>query len=134
MEPAQGWLAVRINTWNQKLEAHARVHAVVPGGGPALVGGRWKQTIAPASRPRGGYLVGAITLRRTFRERESSYLQIAEQQEALLTELQSVEWVSYIEPPPHADCRPEQVLKYLTRYLTGGPISDSRIVSPMIIK
>lgn len=136
-----------LHTWNQKLEAHAHVHAVVPGGGPSLVGGRWKEATAPAGRPRGGYLVDAITLRRTFREHfikglrrlfskaelklegEFSYLQIAEQQEALLTELQSVEWVSYIEPPPHADCRPEQVLKYLARYLTGGPISDSRIIS-----
>jgi len=36
-----------LHTWNQQLEAHAHVHAVVPGGGPALVGGQWKQAIAP---------------------------------------------------------------------------------------
>jgi len=35
----------------------------------------------------------------------------------------------YIEPPPHEGCPPAQVLKYLARYLTGGPISDARIVS-----
>ena len=85
------------------------MHAVVPGGGPALVGGRWKEATAPAGRPCGGYLVDAITLRQTFREHfikglrrlfskaelklegEFSYLQNAEQQEALLSELQSVE-------------------------------------------
>ena len=136
-----------LHTWNQQLEAHAHVHAVVPGGGPSLVGGQWKQAIAPDGRSSGGYLVDAITLRRAFRKHyleglrhlfdrdelklkgEFAYLQQAEAQEQLLDELESVEWVSYIEPPPRADCPPETVLKYLARYLTGGPISESRIVS-----
>ena len=34
-----------------------------------------------------------------------------------------------IEPPPFENCPPEQMAKYLARYLTGGPISDRRIVS-----
>ncbi len=46
-----------------------------------------------------------------------------------MSELETVEWVSYIEPPPHEDCRLDNVLKYLARYLTGGPISDSRIIA-----
>lgn len=133
-----------LHTWNQKLEAHAHVHAVVPGGGPALVGGHWKDATAPDGRPKGWYLVDAVTLRRTFREHfikglfakaelklegEFAHLLVAQEQEALLAELEAVEWVSYIEPPPHDGCRPELVLKYLARYLTGGPISDARIVS-----
>ncbi len=106
-----------LHTWNQQLEAHAHVHAVVPGGGPSLVGGQWKQAIAPDGRSSGGYLVDAITLRRAFRKHyleglrhlfdrdelklkgEFAYLQQAEAQEQLLDELESVEWVSYIEPP-----------------------------------
>ena len=46
-----------------------------------------------------------------------------------LQPLESVTWVAYIEPPPYENCPPEQVAKYLARYLTGGPISDRRIVS-----
>lgn len=38
-------------------------------------------------------------------------------------------WVVYIEPPPTEHARPEQVLKYLARYLTGGPISDRRLIA-----
>ena len=38
-------------------------------------------------------------------------------------------WVAYIEPPPNENCPPELVAKYLARYLTGGPISDRRLVS-----
>ena len=30
-----------LHTWNQKLDPHGHVHAVVPGGGPALDGGGW---------------------------------------------------------------------------------------------
>jgi Putative transposase/Transposase zinc-binding domain len=136
-----------LHTWNQKLEPHAHVHAVVPGGGPALVDGQWKDATAPDGRSTGWYLVDAVTLRRTFREHfikglrrlfakgelklegEFAHLLIADEQEALLAELEAVEWVSYIEPPPHEGCRPEAVLKYLARYLTGGPISDARIIS-----
>jgi hypothetical protein len=34
----------------------------------------------------------------------------------------------FIEGPPHGQSRPEHVLKCLARYLTGGPISDRRII------
>jgi hypothetical protein len=34
----------------------------------------------------------------------------------------------FIEPPPTKDANPEHVLKYLARYLTGGPISDRRLI------
>ena len=36
--------------------------------------------------------------------------------------------MSFIQPPPTKTSTATQVVRYLTRYLTGGPISDSRIV------
>ncbi len=48
---------------------------------------------------------------------------------ALCNELAEVDWVSFIQPPPTKTSTAEQVVRYLTRYLTGGPISDSRIVA-----
>ncbi len=61
------------------------------------------------------------------------YLQDDEQWQSFLLQLASTEWVSYIEPPPpQADgqpCSAEHVLKYLARYLTGGPISNGRIIA-----
>jgi hypothetical protein len=93
------------------------------------------------------YLVDAVDLRRAFRrhflkglcrlfergelklEGEFVHLQQRSQWEDLLEELKETEWVSYIEPPPTSDCRPQHVLKYLARYLTGGPISDARIIA-----
>ena len=123
-----------------------------PAGGPAIDGGGWVN-----SRRRDGshvsedYLVDAVTLRRAYRrhflagldrlraknqlrlEGEFQHLQSDEAWVTWLFELESTEWVSHIEPPPKQEdgvaCSPQQVLKYLARYLTGGPISDARIIA-----
>ena len=137
-----------LHTWNQQLDAHAHVHAVVPGGGPALDGSGWRVSQrAGDPTSKGHYLVDADELRRCFRdhflkgldrlrakgelklEGDFTHLQTDEAWRELIQELQSLTWVSYIEPPPRRDCGPDSVLKYLARYLTGGPISDSRVVS-----
>jgi len=49
--------------------------------------------------------------------------------EAFCDQLRSIDWGSFIQPPPTETSSAEQVVHYLTRYLTGGPISDGRIVS-----
>ena len=58
-----------------------------------------------------------------------AYLQDDDNWTAFVNQLESKTWVAYIQPPPTIDSKAEQVVKYLTRYLTGGPISDHRIVS-----
>ena len=63
-----------LHTWNQKLEAHAHVHAVVAGSGPAIDGsGIDGSGIAVAMRANdpatvGNYLVDAEILRDSFRD------------------------------------------------------------------
>lgn len=47
---------------------------------------------------------------------------------AWLNVITESDWNVFIEGPPHGQSRPEHVLKYLARYLTGGPISDRRII------
>ena len=41
-----------LHTWNQELEHHPHVHAVVPGGGPSLDAARWVTTRHPKHRRR----------------------------------------------------------------------------------
>ncbi len=137
-----------LHTWNQKLDAHAHVHAVVPGGGPALDGSGWRVSQRAGDPTSAGYyLVDADELRCCFRddflvgldrlrergelklEGDFGHLQADDAWRSLIKEFKSANWVSYIEPPPREGCGPQSVLKYLARYLTGGPISDSRIVS-----
>ena len=141
-----------LHTWNQKLESHGHVHAVVPGGGPALDGRGWVNSRRrDVCHSAGDYLVDAVNLRRCYRDHflaglgrlreekqlklqgDFAYLQEDNSWESFLLELETTEWVSYIQPPPkQADgqaSHPEHVLKYLARYLTGGPISDARIIA-----
>ena len=97
------------------------------------------------------YLVDAIDLRRCYRdhflagltrlrargelklEGDFAHLQIDDAWQSFLSQLASTQWVSFIQPPPaQADgqpCSAEHVLKYLARYLTGGPISEGRIIA-----
>ena len=58
-----------------------------------------------------------------------AHLQDDAQWEAFCEKLAATEWVSFIQPPPTPSCSADQVVRYLSRYLTGGPISDSRIVA-----
>lgn len=148
----QGFAAAAVmvlHTWNQKLEPHAHVHALVPGGGPALQGPRrWVRSRRPhVPDCDGRYLVNADALRATFRRTLLSGLRrlwqrgelkltgewsaLREQSafEAWLKPLEAITWVAYIEPPPTAQSTPAHVLKYLARYLTGGPISDRRLLA-----
>jgi hypothetical protein len=139
-----------LHTWNQRMDSHWHVHALVPGGGPSLSEPEaWKQAVAPerAANSDGFYLVDAFSLRELFRKVAIAHLKRLKQSGKLVLrgkfahltddtqwqqfcdKLKSVDWVSYIQPPPTDTCTADQVVRYLTRYLTGGPISDSRIVA-----
>ena len=60
--------ALVLHTWNQRLDAHAHVHALIPGGGPSLLDpGSWKATTRRGvDSPT--YLVDASQLRRNYRD------------------------------------------------------------------
>lgn len=140
--------AMVLHTWNQKLEAHAHIHAVVPGCGPTKDGSGIRYAQRDGDKETiGKYLVDAEVLRTAFREaflhglarlRKRGELKLqgafAELQtesgwRAFESKLQGVHWVSFIQAPPQRGQSAAHVLKYLARYLTGGPIADSRIVS-----
>ncbi len=62
-------------------------------------------------------------------EDEWSKLKDPSRLEAWLDELTATDWNVFIEGPPNGKSRPAHVLKYLARYMTGGPISDRRLIS-----
>jgi len=45
-----------------------------------------------------------------------------------VAEVTRSDWNVFIEGPPHGRSNPDQLLKYLARYLTGGPISNGRML------
>jgi hypothetical protein len=139
-----------LHTWNQKLDAHWHAHALIPGTGPSLHDNRWKVSTAPKDSGLSDdhYLVDAIALREAFRKfalsrlnrlRNAGKLKLPNDGEhgdlnddeawrSFIEKLASKDWVSFIEPLPANSNGPDGLVRYLTRYLTGGPISDSRIV------
>lgn len=139
-----------LHTWNQQLQPHWHVHALVPGGGPSLSKDQWKSAQAPAGAVNSDdyYLVDAISLRESYRKAAISrlrrlyasgelklgggkfaYLQDESAWKKFCDDLSVLDWVSFIQPPPTKSCSADQVVRYLTRYLTGGPISDRRIIA-----
>jgi hypothetical protein len=121
---------------------------LVPGGGPSLDGRRWITSRHPTQpRRRKPYLVDNGQLGQSFRkhyidglrrlichgklrlENEWSEFLDPTAREAWLEELTATDWNVFVEGPPHGKSRPTDVLKYLARYMTGGPISDRRLIS-----
>ena len=136
-----------LHTWNQELDHHPHLHAVVPGGGPSLKGKRWRYTRHPwHRRRRKRYLVDNRELSRRFRDKfiagmkrlhrrgefqfgPGSLVRDYKDFVAWVERVADQDWCVYIQPPPADAPDPRQVLKYLARYLTGGPISDRRLIS-----
>lgn len=138
-----------LHTWNQRLEHHPHVHALVPGCGPSLDGQRWipcRLTRATRSQAAKPLLVDNVELGQVFQQRflnklnglrrhaqlqlsgAVAHLQDESAWEAFTASLRQHDWCVFIERPPTAKSSPEHVLKYLARYLTGGPIADHRLV------
>ncbi len=131
-----------LHTWDQRLEHHPHVHLMVPGNGPSLDGTSWvncRLTKGTKGKPPAPFLVDNKELGREFRDLFLSRLteavsrgQIRLEEPGyisdLIDDLEARDWVVFIEGPPRPDCGPDQMVKYLTRYLTGGPISNQRIV------
>ena len=131
-----------LHTWNQRLGHHAHLHALVPGSGPSLDGTGWvpcRYTRATRKKPAQPFLVDNQELGRRFRDSyvrgvrrliKAGVLEIDDLAKinTILDEVRACDWVVYIQPPPKDTSDPADVLKYLARYMTGGPISDHRLI------
>jgi hypothetical protein len=136
-----------LHTWNQELDHHPHVHALVPGGGPSLDGRQWISTRHPRQRRRKKpYLADHVLLGERFQQYFVAGLKRLHAQGRMVfhpPQLPGVDqpdfgewldriaeraWNVFIEAPPERS-QPAHMVKYLARYLTGGPISDGRLIS-----
>ena len=131
-----GFLAV-LHTWDQTLRHHPHLHCVVPGGGLAVGGERWR-----SSRP--GFFLPVNVLARLFRRLFLQGLERAYEKDKLsfhgacaflaqptafkrlLKSVRAREWWVYAKPPFGG---PAQVLAYLGRYTHRVAISNHRLLS-----
>jgi putative transposase len=120
---------------------------LVPGAGPTIEGGGWKVVRHPKHRRRRKpYLTDNVELGRAFRKHcarglkrllhqgklkiggSVEFLNDLDQRDDWLDQLEAIDWNVFIEGPPNGKSDPANVVKYLAGYLTGGPISDQRII------
>ena len=126
-----------LHTWNQRLEFHPHIHAVVANGGFDVGTGRWKvgskRYFAPVK------VLGRLFRRRFLEELEKAHrrgqlkfpgklsrLQHPEAFRSLIADAQKKDWVVYAKAP---FAGPRALLSYLSRYTHRVAISDSRIQS-----
>jgi len=96
-----------LHTWNQRLEHHPHIHALVPSCGPSLDGKSW----IPCRMTKGTIHSG---VERLLKAGKLKVLDSLELKETLAT-LKLIDWVVFIEGPLKPDSKPEHVLKYLAR-------------------
>ena len=127
-----------LHTWNQRLQAHAHAHSVVPAGGLSLDHGRWidassKTFFLPkdvlAEVFRGKFVSG---LRKAFAKGKLHFhgqfapLDRERDFKAFVRTLYRTKWVVELRPPFGG---PGKALEYLSRYTHRVAISNQRLVS-----
>jgi hypothetical protein len=121
-----------LHTWSRTLAFHPHVHCLVSGGG-LTVDGQWRASTH-------GYLLPVAVVRSLFRGKVlgaieelwlSGRLQVPPHLEEdgvrrVLVEAARPKWnIRIAERYPHG----RGVMKYLARYVRGGPIKDHRLVA-----
>lgn len=123
-------IVMALHTWGRQLALHPHVHCVVTGGGLDR-GGNWK--------PSGNYLLPVAVVKALYRGKFQAMVKEAFEDGELtlppdMSEAQfhgchrrvyKKSWAVRIEP---RYAHGEGVLKYLARYLRGGPLAPRQIV------
>ncbi len=108
-------LTMVLHTHNRKLDFHPHIHAVVPGGGVDKHRRQWK-------KKKGKYLFNKKAMAKVFRAR---FLAALNEAELTIPKRVPKEWV--------VDCshvgKGISALKYLSKYLYRGVISEKNIIS-----
>jgi hypothetical protein len=126
-----------LHTWGQTLQHHIHLHCMVTGGALAQTkaGYRWRKCAK-------GFLVPVVALSQQFRDAFCAGLRrLAQRGElrrvgacadldvaALSQALQARKWEVYIGKPPQ-NHRPEQLCKYMGRYVRHTAITNPRLVA-----
>jgi hypothetical protein len=123
-------LMMTLHTWGRTLSHHPHIHCLVTGGG-ITPGGEWKAV-------HNGYLLPVRAVAALFRGKLLALIQAGLREGALNlpTSITANDWARTLqalyrqkwnvclkERYPHG----QGVLRYLARYVKGGPIGDSRL-------
>ena len=112
---AQIGMTMVLHTHNRRLDFHPHIHVVIPGGGIIIKRRQWK-------KKKGKYLFNQNAMAKVFRAR---FLALLNEAKLSIPQNVPVKWV--------VDCshvgQGITALKYLSRYLYRGVISEKNIIS-----
>lgn len=125
-------MIMSLHTWGRNLSLHPHIHCLMSGGG-LTSDGQWKSVnhdfLFPSRVVRALYRGRfVVALRKALR---AGKLALPEDttmamQQQVFDRLMHQKWNVRIQPPYHHG---NGVMKYLSRYVKGGPISNQRILS-----
>jgi len=121
-----------LHTWDQRLNFHPHLHVVIPSGCLSEDKTEWNP-----SHP--AFLLPVIKLSAAFRDK-LLFLLRKEKREGTLTtpekignlkllleKLQQIPWVVHSQAPGDGKNNPQQMIRYLSRYVNKTAVSDKRI-------
>jgi len=133
LEAYPGMIAI-LQTWGENLAFHPHLHCLVTGGG-LTEEGNWKKSNENFLIPVKGRGLMSV-FRAKFidkvrklvekEELEKDDIRTYEEIKEMLDQLKKKDWNIFIDEEPVYG---NGVIKYLGRYIKGGPISDERIIS-----
>jgi len=134
---------VVLHTWNQRLLLHLHLHVLIPIAGIDLQTQQWltigdRPELAQGGQQQLGRDFRQTIIRRIKRLQKHGklifngrleYLNDADELDRYLDGIWPSGYRVFVQHAPNGCDDPATVVKYLARYVSGGPISDRRIVS-----
>lgn len=121
-----------LHTWDQRANYHPHIHIVIPAGCLSIDGTEWT-----ASNP--AFFLPVKKMSADFRKKLLFYLRKEsisgslkiqkgiEDLEDIYQKLESIPWVVNSQAPGKGRKNPENVVRYLSRYVAKSAVSDKRI-------
>jgi len=121
-----------LHTWDQRLNYHPHLHVVVPAGCLSNDGTRWIASnpafFLPVKRMSVDFRRKLLFyVRKEFKAGSLKVPKDIEDLGVLLEKLKNISWVVHSQPPGKGRRKPEQLFRYLSRYVAKSAVSDNRI-------
>ena len=116
-----------LHTWGSALVFHPHLHCIVPGGGRAQEGGKWKSLPQVKGGDKEPFLFPVKALGVMFRAKYMAALSaVSDIPDDIRKACFSKPWVVYAKSPVTG---PESTLEYLSRYAYRVAIGDRRVLA-----
>jgi hypothetical protein len=121
-----------LHTWDQRLHFHPHIHIVIPAGCLSDDGTEWTASspsfFLPVKKLSSDFRKKLLYhLRKKHRKGSLKIPKDIDDAEKLFGQLEKIPWVVNSQAPGTVRKKPENVVRYLSRYVAKSAVSDSRI-------